>query len=351
MGMSAGFNITNGDTNFCLGLNSGYSIKSGGDNISIGAYSMAKAANFMTGPNGRNVGVGHYAAHSLSGSSANNVAIGYQSLWNATDQVSDNICIGTNSGVSIVSSGGGNIAIGGSSTSVGGTLTNGQGLNIGLGLASNLYISANARNNIGIGGYSNFNTSTGCNNISIGNFTQALSATGCNNIVLSTNGTILVPVSAKGDNTAFIDARNGLFSYNPAYCQLRSTAFNNGIVTWEFWNDNTTLYNNGFTLLSSNTQVVQPFPGLYEVNVSGSAQAQASLFCAIDLLTNNVKYQNIAYQSAPGISTFIVNVSGSQLSRPVVSTPINSGWFVYLTGGKFFSLDFPLFMTIKFISL
>jgi hypothetical protein len=352
VGMSAGANLTTGETNFHLGLNSGFSNTSGNDNISIGAYSMAKNANQITGPNGRNVAIGHYSAHSLSGSSANNVSIGYQSLWNATAECSDNICIGTNSGVSIVQNGGGNLAIGGSSTSVGGTLTNGQGLNIGLGIASNLYISANSRNNIGIGAYSNFNTSTGISNISIGNFTQALSATGCNNIVMSTNGTISVPISAKGDNTAFIDARAGLFSYSPAYCQLRSTAFNNGIVTWEFLNDGT-LYNNGFQLLSTNTQVAPPYNGLYEVTVSGSAQAQASLFVAIDLNTINVLgFRNIAYQSSSGINTFIVNVSGTQLSRPyVTSNPALSGWQVNCNGGKFFSIDFPLFMTIKWISL
>jgi hypothetical protein len=352
VGMSAGANLTTGDTNFHLGLNSGFSNTSGGDNISIGSYSMAKNANQMTGPNGRNIGIGHYSAHSLSGSSANNVAIGYQSLWNSTAECSDNICIGTNSGSSIVTNGGGNIAIGGSSTSVGGTLTNGQGYNIGVGIASNLYISANARNNIGIGAYSNFNTSTGISNISIGNFTQASSATSSNEITMSTNGTLSVPISGKGANTCFVDARAGLFSFSPAYCLLRSTAFNNGIVTWEFLNDGTTLYNNGFQLLLSNTLVVQPYNGVYEITVSGSAQAQASLFVAIDLYVNNVLgFRNIAYQSSGSINTFIVNVSGTQLSRPSTGTGTNTGWSVNCNGGKFFSIDFPLFMTIKFISL
>jgi hypothetical protein len=161
-----------------------------------------------------------------------------------------------------------------------------------------------------------------------------------------------VPISGRGDNTALIDARAGLFSYNPAYCLLRSTAFNNGIVTWEFLNDGTTLYNNGFQLLLSNTLVVQPYNGVYEITVSGSAQAQASLFVAIDLYVNNVLgFRNIAYQSSSGINTFIVNVSGTQLSRPSTGTGTNTGWAVNCNGGKFFSIDFPLFMTIKFISL
>jgi hypothetical protein len=161
-----------------------------------------------------------------------------------------------------------------------------------------------------------------------------------------------VPISGRGDNTALIDARNGLISYSPAYCQLRSTAFNNGIVTWEFWNDGTTTYNNGFTLLQTDTLVVQPFNGLYEVTVSGDAQAQAGLFASIDLDVNNVRNYNIAYHSSAGINTFIVNVSGSQLSRPYAPLGgVNTGWRVYCYGANFFNSNFPLFMTIKFISL
>lgn len=218
MGVSAGYNITTGDTNFHLGLNSGFSNTTSNDNISIGAYSMARNLNQMTGADGRNVAIGHYSAYNLAFYPQNNISIGYNSMYNAT-QVSDNICIGTNAGNSLTT-GGGNIAIGGSSLSTGGTLTNGQGLNIGLGLASNLYVASNAIGNIGIGGYSNLNTSTGANNISIGRFTQALSATGCNNIVISTNGVSGTPISAKGDNTAFIDARSGLYSYSPVLAQF-----------------------------------------------------------------------------------------------------------------------------------
>ena len=137
-----------------------------------------------------------------------------------------------------------------------------------------------------------------------------------------------------------------------AFCQLRSKGFNNGIVTWEFWTVGGTTYNNGFTLHNSNTLVVQPHAGLYEITVSGNAVAQSS-FVAIDLNVNNVRgFYNIAYHSSSAISTFIVNVSGSQLSRPYVSTtPTSTGWSVNCNGGKFYSLDFPLYMTIKFISV
>ena len=349
MGLSAGYNITSGGTNYCLGLNAGYSISSSSDNIALGAYTMGRNTAPITTTNGRNIAIGHYASHSLAGSPANNITIGYNSMYNATAP-SNNICIGTDSGNSITT-GGGNICIGGASTSTGGTLTSGNGYNVGVGIASNLYVSAGAENNIGLGAYSNFNTSTGNSNISIGSFTQASSATGSNQITISTNGTISAPISGRGANTALIDARAGLFSFSPAFCQLRSTAFNNGTVTWEFWNDGVRTYNNGFIMLFSNTLVVQPYSGLYEITVSGSAQAQASLYAQINLVANNIRNYNIAYQSAPGISGYIVNVSGTQLSRPVDSFPANSGWFVNCLGAKFYSLDFPLFMTIKFISL
>jgi hypothetical protein len=136
-----------------------------------------------------------------------------------------------------------------------------------------------------------------------------------------------------------------LYSYNPAYCQLRSTAFNNGIVTWEFWTAGPTTFNNGFFLSNSNRQINPPFPALYEVTVSGSALAQSTLYAQIDLNIINVRYYTIAYQSSSAISGYIVNVSGTTLTRT------SGGYEVYCLGARFFSLDVPLYMTIKFISL
>ena len=264
---------------------------------------------------------------------------------------STNIIIGD--AAASITTGGGNIVIGaGSFSTASSPLTAGDGRNIGIGLGTFLYLGGNAKDNLAVGQYSGFNKTGGNANMYLGPFTQGSTATVSNEIVISTNGTSGNLVSGKGANTCLVDAQAGLYSYSPAYCHLRSTAFNNGIVTWQFFNDGT-LYNNGFQLLLSNTQVAPPFPGLYEVTVSGSAQAQASLFVAIDLNTiNGLGFRNIAYQSSSGINTFIVNVSGTQLSRPyVTSNPALSGWQVNCNGGKFYSIDFPLFMTIKFVSL
>ena len=291
-GMSAGYNISSGDTNFCLGLNAGYSITTSSDNIAIGAYTMAKNLNPITTTNGRNVAIGHYASHSLEGTPENNITIGYQSMWNATS-CSSNICIGTNAGNSITT-GGGNIAIGSSSLSTGGTLTAGQGGNIGLGISSNLYVSAGATNNIGIGSYSNLNTSTGVSNISIGPYTQASSATGNNQITISTNGISGTPISGKGDNTAFIDARSGLFSYNPVIAQ--------------------------FTFINSNPQIaVNPnYLPYYSYGISGSGTVP--YFNRGITITTNLNATIGGYWRFQQLGIYKITVSMKQYSQTTSKT-------------------------------
>ena len=339
MGMAAGFSITSGYTNFCLGLNSGYNISRSNDNISIGAYSMARNLNLMTGPDGRNVGIGHYAAHNLSGYPQNNIAIGYQSLYNAT-QCSDNIAIGTNS-LNSLTTGGGNIAIGGSSTSTASTLTNGQGLNIGLGLASNLYITNGSVNNIGIGGYSNFNTSTGCNNIAIGQYTQQLSATGCNSIIISTKGTSGTPISGKGDNTAFIDARSGLFTYSPAFIMVVPVGQTNGVIQWQIFNS----LNRSMSLQSGdNTRILCPYIGLYEFNLSGSAACNGSPNAINSIVNGSTYISSGVYEQGGGWTsigfTSFVNV-----------TSVNTYVQYSMSGSIVIQSSPPLICTAKFISL
>ena len=310
MGYNSLSSLTSSLNNTAIGLDSLKTLSTNGltqngNNTAIGYASLAQCSTGV-----QNTAIGAFSGSQIT-IGQNNISIGYNSMYNAT-QVSDNICIGANS-------------------------------------CNSLTIGSN---NISIGVYSNLNTSTGANNISIGRYTQALSATGCNNIVISTNGVSGTPISAKGDNTAFIDARNGLYSYSPAYCMLVSTAFNNGTVTWSFWNDGVTTYNNGFTLYVSNTLVVQPFAGLYEITFSGSAVAQSSLYCQILLVVNTIKNYIVSYTSGAGVSGYLQNVAGSTLSRPYVSSnPIYTGWSVQVGDGNFYNSTYPLYMMIKFISL
>jgi hypothetical protein len=309
---------------------------------------MARNLNQMTGPDGRNIGIGHYAAHNLSGYPQNNIAIGYQSLYNST-QSSDNICIGTNAGNSITT-GGGNIAIGGSSTSTASTLTNGQGNNIGLGIASNLYISNGAVNNIGIGAYSNFNTSTGCNNIAIGQYTQQLSATGCNSIVISTNGTSGTPISGRGDNTAFIDARRGLYYYNPAICYLYGTGLSGGgWVQWATYDTNN-VPTKGFTITNNNgnganTTIEPNVYGHYEITINGAVIGNGSNL-TLTMNNINVRNYNLWYQS------FSQNGIAYSLSATVIARPYTtfglSGFNFQLNNMTLWG-GLPLFACIKFI--
>jgi hypothetical protein len=343
-------NVTTGNRNLLIGQNAGGSISTSNNNISIGNYSMGLGGTKLTGSDGQNVALGNGSAYTLNGSAQYNVAIGGGAMYYATN-ASDNVIMGTNAGNSILTSPS-NVAIGGAALSSGSAKLTGAGCNVAVGSGAGYYLAGSAQHNIMIGEFAgNNNATSSSSNIYLGRYTQGSSSSVSNEIIMSTNGNSGTPISGRGANTCFVDARAGLYSYNPAYCQLRSTAFNNGLVTWEFWSDGTTTYNNGFTLLSSNTQVVQPFAGLYEITVSGNALAQASLFAQINLVVNNVRNYNIAYQSSSAISGYIVNVSGTQLSRPVVSTPNNSGWLVQCLGARFFNLDVPLYMTIKFISL
>jgi len=346
MGMSSGGNLTTGSTNFHLGLNSGLSSQSSNDNISIGAYSMARNLNKMTGPDGRNLAIGHYSSHSLEGYPTNNISIGYNSLYNAT-QASDNIAIGTNA-LNSVRTGGGNIAIGGSSTTVG-NLTGGQGLNIGLGIASNLYLTGASSNNIGIGGYSNLNTSSGNNNISIGTATQASTATSSNEITISTNGTISFPVTGRGPNTCLIDARAGLHYYATATCFLYAYNFSNNRCQWANFATNNPI--NNFTLGNygngADTVIIPTIPGLYQIDVSGTV---LGLGGSIFGTWNNVNIRNYTHFlqsfSTNGIA---YQVGFSVQSRPYI-VPSASGFELQWTGATLHG-GLPVFVSIRFISL
>jgi hypothetical protein len=368
--------------NTLVGSFAGYNVVSGGKNIALGLGPLFGGNSPLNNPDGQNVAVGTNSLGVLEGNASYNVAVGPYSAPNITTG-NRNLLFGQNAGGNISTSNN-NLAIGNYSMGSGGTkLTNVIGDNVAIGNYAGYSINTTGVNNTIVGpssGYyvtsGSYNCSlghislggvtTGSNNVAIGPNTLTGLTTGSNNVHIGTNTqarvqnaqrTICISAQTtttldRGDDTCIINAPKGLYSYNPAYCQLRSTAFNNGIVTWEFWNDGTTTYNiGGFTLFQSNTLVVQPFNGLYEVTVSGNAQAQASLFAQVNLDVNNVRNYNIAYQSSGGISGFIVNVSGSQLSRPYVGFPIDSGWRVSVFGAKYYTSDFPLFMTIKFISL
>ena len=283
MGLSAGYNITSGDTNFCLGLNAGYSITSSHDNISIGAYSMAKNLNSITVTNGRNIAIGHYASHSLEGSPANNISIGYNAMYNATSP-SDNVILGTNAGNSISTSGG-NIAIGGGSLSTGFAPLSGNGRNTTIGVGAGLYLAGNAQYNIMVGEYAGFNNSTSSSNIYLGRYTQGSSSVVANEIVISTKGDSSAPITGRGANTAFIDARSGLYYYIPGYWWGYAQNQMGGILRWNTFINRAIILNP-----ADSTQILCPTPGLYEFNLSGSIYNNVSAVQTLSMFVNGIKY-------------------------------------------------------------
>jgi hypothetical protein len=360
-GMSSGSNLTTAQNNTAMGVNSLYSGTTCQNNIALGNYSMGRNLTALTGVSGQNIGLGNYSSYNLSGQAENNITIGYQSMYNATD-CSSNIVIGVNSGNSITT-GGGNICLGNSSTSTASTLTNGAGLNIGLGTASNLYISTNAIQNIGIGGYSNFNTSTGCSNISIGTYTQALSATGCNNIVISTNGTSGTPISGRGDNTALIDSRSGLYSYIPYSINLwnNNAATVSQVEQWTLFNTaNSGIANIGTTPTITSGVLTNIPVGVYNFNITGSLYG-----------SNQTYYPTLQYRASGG-SYVRVGLSmpsfGGAWTCPIAITAnirisnVNDAIRLWYDTGTpysnvgtipaiYFGSYLPRYMTITFISL
>ena len=318
---SSGQNISTANSNIVIGNTAGNSIRTSSNNIAIGNYSIGfnnTTPTFLTTTDGKNVCLGNYSGYTMGTTASANTCIGDNAMYAGTNPI-NNTCVGQNAGY-YLTTGSNNTGIGG--TSLGSTTT--------------------GNNNVAVGYSTSAGLTTGSYNIHLGVNTQASSNTVSNEIVIGSQSTT---TTGRGTNTAFINAPSGLFSFSPAFCQLRSTAFDNGIVTWEFWTAGPTTFNNGFFMTNSNRQVNPPFPALYEVTVSGNAQAQSTLFASIDLNVINVRFYNIAYQSSNAINGCIVNLSGSQLTRPP------GGYEVYCYGGKLHSLDFPLFMTIKFISL
>jgi hypothetical protein len=277
---------------------------------------------------------------------------------------SANTVIGSTSGASIVGASR-CIAIGyGALNSASSALTSSLAGHIAVGFAAGLNQGTTSTGGILLGNYAGQNLQTGSDNIMIGNSTQGSSASTNKEIVISTNGTINTPISGRGTNTCFIDARNGLFSFSPAFCQLRATAYDDSIVTWTFWNDGGTTYNNGFALYNSNTLVVQPYPGLYEITLSGQTYVKFSgadsSWSQMNLVTNGIVNYLVIYDSASttSIANKLIQVSSTQFSRPIISSnPLNTGWAVNVSGSKWYNIGTApdsttsLFMTIKFISL
>jgi hypothetical protein len=366
-GTSAGITLQTSSTdNALFGYQAGQSITSGSQNVAVGSQAMGNTG-VMTG-NGQNVAVGYQSLYSLSGATLGNIAIGGLAGRLITTSVY-NVSIGASANQALVTGNGNNVAIGASSGFITENSTGSYGTYIGANanpsgaaVIGELVMSNTAATVTGKGAntaYLNYsgglyvtgNIIPNCNTTSNCYIGNAIASSAGN---VTNEGVINVASSTatgRGANTMFINAPAGLYSYNPAYCMLYSTAFNNGNVTWAFWNDGTTTYNQGFTLYNSNTLVVQPFNGLYEINFSGSAVCSGNSY-NINLNVNNIKVFDVSLGSSGSINGYAVSINGSTFSRPyALAGGTSTGWSVAMQNCYYWRSQNPLFMMIKFIGL
>lgn len=338
LGTSTGSNLTTGGGNIFIGQGSGNCVTSGTQNIGIG-LSTYGGGGTMTQISAQNIAIGNNALFSATSTANNNVACGYQALQTLTVG-NNNSAFGYQAGQAVV---GGirNTLVG---NSAGYSISSGS-YNTLVG-ASSSFILTTGSFNTGLGYLAGQSLITGSYNLHLGYNTQASSSSVSNEMVIASNSTV---TQGRGSNTCFINAPSGLYSYSPAYCTLVSTAFNNGTVTWAFYSDGTTTYNQGFTLYNSNTLIVQPFAGLYEFTITAN-MLNTTNYCQVSYVVTNVATSNLAFNS-PAVASFLGCVTGCTQYRPFVSgTPTSTGIGVYLNGGNHYG-PYPARMTIRFVGL
>jgi hypothetical protein len=349
IGAYSGQNLTTSNYNIFYGYQAGKSVSTSSSNIAIGNSAIGLGGTKLTTTDGQNIAIGNAASYTLNGSAQNNITLGYNAMYNATSP-SDNIILGTNAG-NAISTSSGNIAIGGSSLSTGFTpLVSGNGRNIAMGIASGLYLAGNSQYNIMIGEYAGFNNSLSSSNIYLGRYTQGSSSTVANEIVISTKGDSSAPISGLGANTAFIDARAGLYYWNPATAYLTGYAFSSGRVQWQNTHSNNPIF--GFTLgnvngYGANTTIIPGQMGIYEITVSGTILGGGgSLFMTLNNI--NIANYNTFLQSLSS-SGYAYQVGFTSMNRPYTNLSL-AGFEVNITGGTYYS-GLPLCCSIKFIGI
>ena len=348
IGESVARNLTTGNSNILYGLQAGNSISTSNNNIAIGNYSMGLGGTKLTGNDGQNVVIGNNSAYTLNSTAQFNVAIGGGAMYFATN-ASNNVIMGTNAGNSIGTSPS-NVAIGSAALSTGATLLSGAGCNVTVGSGAGYYLAGNAQYNIMIGEFAGNNNATSSSNIYLGRYTQGSSTVVANEIIMSTNGNSETPINGRGSNTALIDARNGLYYWNPAICYLYGTALASGWVQWAVW-DTGNVPTKGFTLTNNNgrganTTIEPNFYGHYEITINGGIIGNgSSLFLTLNNI--NVRQYNIWFQSF-STNGIAYTCTATAFARPFPTVGL-SGFDFLLSNATLFSGGLPLYACIKFI--
>ena len=293
VGSNSLYSNTIGYQNTAVGSNALYANTTGYQNIAIGTLALA---NNTTGSG--NTAIGPLCMQSTT-TGAGNVVIGYQSL-NTSTLGNNNTVIGYQSMTSVTT---------GSS-------------------------------NVGVGYNSGLNVTTGNYNIYIGNSSTASTSAATNEVVIGSSAAGIV---GKGNNTAFIYAPAGLYSYMPAYGHFRSTSINLGLMLW-----NTTLFNQNISV--SNQTVTFALDGLYEIIFSGTVQS-----ISLGGSPSGQLYINGSLYS-PGVNAFSYGAHTGPNTRQALSFTI---MYRMTAGSTMYMLctnvqgngSNPSYLTIKYIGL
>jgi hypothetical protein len=364
--------------NTLVGSFAGYNVVSGGKNIAVGLGSLFGGSSPLNNPDGQNIGIGTNSLGVLEDNASYNVAIGPYVGPNVTTG-NRNLLFGQNAGGNISTSND-NLAIGNYSMGLGGTkLTNVIGNNVAVGNyagysinatgvlntmvgpSSGYYVTTGSYNcslghislggvtsgsyNVALGQNTLTGLTTGSNNVHIGSNTQSRVQNAQRAIVISAQTTTAVD---KGDDTAFINAPQGLYYYNPAICYLYGTGLSNGRVQWNTYDTNN-VPTKGFYLANygngANTVIVPNVYGHYEITINGAMLGNGSNLI-LTMNNVNVRNYNIWYQSysSNGIA---YSLSATAFARPY--TVVNSSGFEFQLTNMTLWGGLDLFVCIKFI--
>jgi len=329
LGNTTGNNLTSGGGNTLIGQDSGNCITTGSFNIGLGPGSYG-GSGAMTRLNAYNVAIGVNSMYSATGIANNNVAIGYNSLQSITTG-DTNVSIGSLAGKSLTS-GGTNIFIG---YNAGAYVTIGSN-NIALGNISLGGVTTGSTN-IAIGYNTLTGLTTGVNNLHIGTNTQSSSVNSSGAIVINTQNTTAVD---RGDNTCYICAPSGLFSFMPAYYFGIFSGVSGG---------NFTLTSLQARSLSSTSNVIYiTLAGWYEITLSGTI-ITTGLPNAVYHYINGTLYPYSGINNCY-MSTVIGYQQISYNCLVYVNTSSTTNFTYYTVNTPLINTSAPTFVTIKYIS-
>ena len=253
---------------------------------------------------------------------------------NCSSTGTNNTLLGTFAGSNLLSSGLGSNTLCGYRAGV--NITSGT-YNTSIGVNAGSSITSGA-NNTCIGVNAGSSITSGANSVYIGNAADASSGTVTNEGVINLSGSA---TTGKGANTMLINASAGLYSYLPAFWWGYAVNQTGGIINWTAFSQKL-----GIALKSGDaTQLILPYIGLYELNLTGGVYVGA-INQGINMYLNGGLFlsQPIYYNTVTGWTS-------SALSAFVQVVSVNTYIQYTLTSNLGTNPSVPLILTAKFISL